>query len=105
MFTTTINITNKNFINHVVEQANKKSDTVKEKVPQSNNQQLAIKFCKTPKTTIEIMEHLKLKSKNNALRRIINPLLEQGLLILTIPDKTNSSKQKYVVKNIEDFND
>jgi len=127
MFTTTINITNKNLINHVAEQANKKSDIVKEKVtqssdtvakkgtqlsntvstkvPQSKNQQLTIKFCKTPKTTIEIMEHLKLKSKNNVLRRIINPLLEQELLVRTIPDKTNSSKQKYVVKNIEDLND
>lgn len=89
----------------VSQKVTQSNDTVSQKVTQSNNQKITIEFCKTPKTTIEIMEHLNLKSKNNVLRRIINPLLAQGVLIRTIPDKTNSSKQKYVIKNIEEIND
>ncbi|MCD7879500.1 MAG: putative DNA binding domain-containing protein [Candidatus Gastranaerophilales bacterium] len=77
------------------------SDTVKEKVIQSKNQKLTIEFCTIPRTSAEIKDYLGLKSKNNILQRVINPLLEQGILIRTIPDKINSSKQKYVVKNTE----
>lgn len=81
------------------------SDTVGTKVLQSKNQKRVMEFCIIPKTAVEILEYLGLKSKNNVLRRVINPLLEQGLLVRTIPEKANSSKQKYVVNTQEESND
>jgi len=52
-------------------------------------------FCKTPKSTSEIMDFLKLKHREHFRAKIIQPLLKQGLLKLTIPDKPTSSRQKY----------
>ena len=52
-------------------------------------------FCTTPKSTSEIMGFLGLKHREHFRAKIIQPLLKQGLLKPTIPDKPTSSKQKY----------
>ena len=44
------------------------------------------------------MEKSEFKRKTNFRNKYINSLLEKGKLTLTIPDKPNSSKQKYVSK-------
>jgi ATP-dependent DNA helicase RecG len=54
-----------------------------------------IEFCKTPKSASEIMDFLGLKHREHFRAKIIQPLLKQGLLKPTIPDKPTSSKQKY----------
>lgn len=54
-----------------------------------------IDFCKKPKTSNEIMGLLGLTHKEYFRTEILNPLLEQGLLHPTIPDKLTSPKQKY----------
>jgi len=42
------------------------------------------------------MEHLQLTSRDKFRLNYINPLLNRGLLSRTIPDKPNSSLQKYI---------
>jgi len=42
------------------------------------------------------MEHLNYKHKRTFTITYLKPLLEKGLLEMTIPDKPNSSKQKYI---------
>ena len=54
-----------------------------------------LEFCTTPKSTSEIMDFLGLKHREHFRAKIIQPLLKQGLLKPTIPDKPTSSKQKY----------
>ena len=54
-----------------------------------------IEFCKSSKSTSEIMDFLGLKHREHFRATILQPLLEQGLLKPTIPDKPTSSKQKY----------
>jgi ATP-dependent DNA helicase RecG len=54
-----------------------------------------IEFCKTPKSASEIMDLLGLKHREHFRAKIIQPLLKQGFLKPTIPDKPTSSKQKY----------
>ena len=54
-----------------------------------------IEFCKTPKSASEIMDFLGLKHREHFRAKIIQPLLKQGFLKPTIPDKPTSSKQKY----------
>ena len=52
-------------------------------------------FCVEPKGILEICSFLGYKDKRSA-RRYLNPLLQQGRIAMTIPDKPNSRLQKYV---------
>lgn len=52
-------------------------------------------FCTEPKSVLEIADMLGYKDKKT-VRRYLNPLLEQGRLAMTVPDKANSRNQKYI---------
>ncbi len=52
-------------------------------------------FCKTPRTRKEICDYLGLSSTSYAIQIYIMPLVEQGLIKLTLPDKPKSPKQLY----------
>lgn len=52
-------------------------------------------FCSTPRTREELVSFVG-KSKNYVMSHIVNPLVENGTLKLTLPDKPKSTKQKYV---------
>ena len=55
-----------------------------------------IQFCDAPRTKNEIQKHLEIKSDRYIRQGIIQPLLSNGSLARTIPEKTSSSKQKYI---------
>ena len=52
-------------------------------------------FCRTPRTRKEICDFLGLSSMSYAIQLYVMPLVEQGLIKLTIPDKPKSPKQLY----------
>jgi ATP-dependent DNA helicase RecG len=52
-------------------------------------------FCKTPRTRKEICEYLGLGSVTYAMQTYVRPLVEKGILKMSIPDKPSSSKQLY----------
>jgi ATP-dependent DNA helicase RecG len=54
-----------------------------------------IRFCNTPRTRGEIAKFLSLTSVSYMMRTTINPLIAEGKLKLTIPDKPKSRYQKY----------
>lgn len=54
-----------------------------------------VEFCQIPKTREEIQEVININNRDYFRKEILNPLLEQGLLYPTIPDKLTSPKQKY----------
>ena len=54
-----------------------------------------LEFCSSPKGILEIAAMLEYKDKKT-VRKYLKPLVEQGRLAMTIPDKPNSSNQKYV---------
>ena len=58
-----------------------------------------IQFCKTGKSRKEIMAFLKLANRKYFNDRYLQPLLAQGKLSMTMPDKPNSKNQKYIAKN------
>lgn len=54
-----------------------------------------IKFCKTPKTREEISQFLGFKTSYYVVKNIINPLIKDKTLKLTIPDFPKSKNQKF----------
>ena len=62
----------------------------------TNNFNKILKLCETPRSITEIMEEFNYKSKKTLKRNYIKPLLEQGKLKMTIPDKPTSRNQKYI---------
>ena len=52
-------------------------------------------FCKTPRGILEIAAFLGYKDKRS-IRKRLNPLLEQGRIAMTMPEKPNSRFQKYI---------
>jgi ATP-dependent DNA helicase RecG len=55
-------------------------------------------FCVTPKTLREIIDYMGLKNIKHFRKKHLLPLIKQGLLALTQPDKPTSPLQKYVKK-------
>gem|GEM_PF-5550466 len=56
---------------------------------------MILKFCSIPKRKQDILAHLGLKPVYMNFKRHIQPLVEQGSLEMTIPDKPRSPKQRY----------
>jgi len=54
-----------------------------------------LKNCKNENSAIELMEILNRTNKSKFKNTIINPLVENGFLELTNPDKPKSPTQKY----------
>ena len=54
-----------------------------------------LKNCKNESSAIELMEIIKRTNKSKFKNKIINPLVENGFLELTYPDKPKSPTQKY----------
>ena len=55
-----------------------------------------IEFCKKEKNIFEIMKYIGYKNRTRFRRDYIKPLVEKGLLKMTIPDKPTSRNQKYM---------
>ena len=68
------------------EQASEQAMIVREKV---------LEFCATAKTRDEIQKLSGISSRRYFIEKILNPLIEDGLIKMIIPDKPTSSKQKY----------
>ena len=54
-----------------------------------------IKLCQKPQSKKELAEALGLTSVQYAFNTYVKPMLDKGLLKLTIPEAPNSRKQKY----------
>ena len=54
-----------------------------------------VEFCGLPRSREEIQIYLNLKNRDYLRKHILNPLITNGVLKLTIPDRPRSPKQKY----------
>lgn len=57
-----------------------------------------LQLCIVPKNKKEIMRFCGYKDSKHFTERFINPLLEEGRIAMTIPDKPNSKNQKYITE-------
>ena len=58
-----------------------------------------LEYCLEPRSRKEIAQFLKLKTASYAMDRYIRPLVEEGKLEMTIPEKPKSTHQKYRTVN------
>lgn len=97
------------FRNNIFESYDKKEvieyadiEVAKRKKLTGEDLKIAIKhFCTTPRTRQEITELAGL-SRYQVMSKYIKPMIEQGILEYTIPDKPRSARQKYVTKQTKD---
>lgn len=54
-----------------------------------------LEYCLEPRTTAEMMQYVALKDRKSFREAWLSPLLQAGLLTMTLPDKPSSPKQKY----------
>ncbi len=54
-----------------------------------------LEFCATPRSRQEIADWLGLKTVSHAMKKYIAPLVEEGLLVMSIPQKPKSAMQKF----------
>jgi len=65
-------------------------------------EQVILDYCNIPRSSKEIMKYLNLKHREHFRSEILKPLIESKKLLMTIPEKPNSPKQKYYSSNKED---
>jgi len=53
-------------------------------------------FCETPRKRDEMQKHYGIASREYFRKNILEPLLQSGQIIMTIPDKPRSGNQRYV---------
>jgi ATP-dependent DNA helicase RecG len=68
--------------------------------PQVDNKEKILTFCAAPRSKAEIVNHCGYKDRNSFTINYIKPLLDSGLLLMTIPDKLRSKNQKYVTAKL-----
>lgn len=56
-----------------------------------------LKLCKTARPIAELMKKFEWRNRTKFRKKFINPLIEMNLIAMTIPDKPNSSQQKYII--------
>jgi len=64
-----------------------------------------LQFCIEPRSRNEIQSYLDLKNRDYFRKEILNPLIKEGKLALTIPDKPKSPKQRYIIRNKHKVNE
>ena len=60
-----------------------------------------IEFCAISHSKAEIAAHCGYKNTKNFTQKYLRPLLDSGLLKMTIPDKPKSRNQKYITVHAE----
>ena len=58
-------------------------------------------FCIEPHSKLEIAEHCGYKNTKNFTQKYLRPLLNNGTLKMTLPDKPKSKHQKYITVRSE----
>ncbi|MCK9548057.1 MAG: hypothetical protein M0Q37_06050 [Sphaerochaeta sp.] len=60
----------------------------------SERQRSVIEFCRKPRTRAEVIEHIAL-SHSYAITTVLQPLIDKGLIKLTIPERPSSPNQRF----------
>ena len=60
-----------------------------------------LEFCTKPRSKQEMMDFCEIKTEKYFRENIVKPMLREGLIVRTIPEKPSSPKQKYISTKTE----
>lgn len=60
-----------------------------------------LEYCIEPRSRLEIQEFMGLKDREYFRLEILNPLIQEGKLHITIPEKPTSPNQKYYSRHMD----
>ncbi len=83
-------------LTHVDDMAEQVADKHRTSTGQAPDRHAILEFCRQPRSAKEIMASSGMKHRETFMKNYLHPLIQEGLLSLTIPDKPRSPKQKYV---------
>ena len=66
--------------------------------PQDERLQKVLDFCVVPRSRQEIQEYLGMKDRKHFKAVVLDVLLDEGKLVMTLPQKPQSPKQRYLSK-------
>ncbi len=75
--------------------ADEKKHQVGTKLALSGNQVEVLDKCKEDCFIVDLMQLVGRSDRTKFRDQVLKPLIEEGFLLMTIPDKPTSSKQKY----------
>ena len=64
---------------------------------QAPDRHAILEFCRKPQSAKDIMAFSGLKHRETFMRNHLHPMIQEGLLALSVPEKPRSPKQKYVI--------
>ena len=73
-------------------------NSVIETASHTDKQTALLEFLRTPRSKKEIADYLGINSVTYAVKTYILPLVEEGIVEMTIPEAPGSRRQKYAVK-------
>ena len=72
-------------------------DTVQDTIQEGVGRiEMILSYCESPRSRRQIQEHIGIRNRSYFKNEILDPLVEQGRLAMTIPDKPTSKNQKYI---------
>lgn len=69
--------------------------------PHDDRRQKLLQFCRIPRSRKEMLDYLELTDRMYFQKQILKPLIQEGAIKMTLPDKPKSKNQKYVVTDIK----
>ena len=88
--------TNQESVQESVQESNQESNQEKiRKSALTKAQRDVVNYCSVPRTAQEILARLGLSNQSINRKRHIQPLVDMGVLEMTIPEKPNDRNQKY----------
>ena len=79
-----------------IQETNRETNQEKQiKVSLTKSQKDIVNFCSVPRAAQEILDRIGVSNQTRTRKKYIQPLLDMGVLEMTIPEKPNDRNQKY----------
>ena len=87
---------NRKYVEHAVDTTQVATQVTTQVTTQVDISDKITAYCKEPRKKSEIMAYCGYKNAKSFTKKYLKPLMDQGLITMTIPDKPNSQNQRYI---------
>lgn len=87
---------NRKYVEHAVDTTQVATQVATQVTTQVDISDKITAYCKEPRKKSEIMAYCGYKNAKSFTKKYLKPLMDQGLITMTIPDKPNSQNQRYI---------